>query len=185
VKALNNFPPASFVEAGVTRLGRWAALFVLMSGTFGCDRMTKHYAAVSLAGRAEESFLDGTVRLEYAENPGAFLSLGESLPSPLRTAVFTVGTGLVLLATVVVAFRSRWSGPPLAGLALVCAGGASNLLDRVARGRVIDFMNVGLGPVRTGIFNVADVAILAGVVLIVFTRVRGGGDVREPPAPAV
>ena len=91
----------------------------------------------------------------------------------MRTGVFTIGTALVLLGTVVMAVRLRWSGPPLVGLALVFAGGASNLLDRVAHGTVIDFMNVGVGPLRTGIFNVADVAIMMGVVLLVLTRSRG------------
>jgi signal peptidase II len=56
------------------------------------------------------------------------------------------------------------------GLALYLAGGASNLVDRVVRGSVIDFMNVGVGPLRTGIFNVADVAILAGVGIFVCTH---------------
>jgi signal peptidase II len=155
------------------RLGRWIALVVLVGTTFGCDRVTKHFAAVSLAGRAGESFFGDTVRLEYAENRGAFLSLGDSLPPAVRTSVFSCGTALVLIGTVVMAIRLRWSGSPLVGLALVFAGGASNLLDRVARGSVIDFMNVGVGPVRTGIFNVADVAIMAGVALLILTRARG------------
>ena len=157
----------------MTRIGRWLALVVLVGTTFGCDRVTKHFAAVTLAGRAGESYLGDTVRLEYAENAGAFLSLGDSLPAPIRTGIFTFGTALVLLATVVMAVRLRWSGPPVVGLALVFAGGASNLLDRVAHGRVIDFMNIGVGPLRTGIFNVADVAIMAGVALLIVMRARG------------
>jgi signal peptidase II len=162
------------------RIGRWIALVVLVGTTFGCDRVTKHFAAVSLAGRAGESFLGDTVRLEYAENAGAFLSLGESLPPVVRTGLFTFGTALVLIGTVVMAVRLRWSGPPLVGLALVFAGGASNLLDRVAHGTVIDFMNVGVGPVRTGIFNVADVAIMVGVGLLILARAR---DVSAPAGP--
>jgi signal peptidase II len=54
------------------------------------------------------------------------------------------------------------------GVALFVAGGVSNLLDGIAYGKVIDFMNVGLGPVRTGIFNVADVAIMLAATLVVF-----------------
>ena len=52
------------------------------------------------------------------------------------------------------------------GVALLIAGGGSNWLDRITRGSVIDFLNVGIGPVRTGVFNVADVAIVMGVALI-------------------
>ena len=58
------------------------------------------------------------------------------------------------------------------GVALFVAGGASNLLDRISYGMVIDFMNVGVGPLRTGIFNVADVAIMLGAGLLLFERYR-------------
>ena len=59
----------------------------------------------------------------------------------------------------------------LLGAALIVSGGAPNWIDRVATGSVIDFLNVGIGPLRTGIFNVADVAILGGVGLVVLTAV--------------
>jgi signal peptidase II len=56
-------------------------------------------------------------------------------------------------------------------MVLVAAGGAGNLVDRIVRdGRVIDFMNLGLGPVRTGIFNMADVQIMAGLALLLLGR---------------
>jgi signal peptidase II len=54
----------------------------------------------------------------------------------------------------------------LVGACLFVAGGISNLADRVIRGSVVDFMNVGVGPLRTGIFNVADLAIMAGALLV-------------------
>jgi signal peptidase II len=61
----------------------------------------------------------------------------------------------------------------------VAAGGASNLIDRLARGTVTDFMNVGIGPLRTGIFNLADVAITLGAVLVVL----GGRPGARPDQP--
>ena len=86
--------------------------------------------------------------------------------------MFTIGTGLILCGMVVAAFKFRLSGPALVGLALYFAGGASNLVDRVMHGSVIDFLNVGVGPLRTGIFNVADMAILLGVGIFLFTKIR-------------
>jgi lipoprotein signal peptidase len=53
-------------------------------------------------------------------------------------------------------------------LVLFLAGGLSNLADRLAIGSVIDFLNVGIGQVRTGIFNVADVAIMTGAALVLW-----------------
>ena len=149
-----------------------SVLLALVVATIGCDRVTKHFAAETLAGEPRQSFLADTVRLEYVENTGAFLSLGADLPPAVRTALFTVGNGLILVATVVMAVRLHWTGLQLFGLALVFAGGASNLADRIVRGSVIDFMNIGLGPLRTGIFNVADVAILGGVAFLVLSHFK-------------
>ena len=58
------------------------------------------------------------------------------------------------------------------GIALFVAGAASNGIDRVLHGSVVDFLNVGIGPVRTGIFNVADVALLLGVAMVAATESR-------------
>jgi signal peptidase II len=130
--------------------------------------VTKHVATSKLAGKPGVSYLADTVRLEYAENPGGFLSLGSELPDWARTGLLTVSAGIGLLVVAVAALKLRWIGLPRIGAILYIAGGASNLVDRIARGSVVDFMNVGIGSLRTGIFNVADVALMAGIVLIVF-----------------
>jgi signal peptidase II len=149
---------------------RWAARLVLVVavlGTIGCDRVTKHIATTTLAGTAGRSYLADTVWVGYVENRGGFLSVGATLPPAVRAFVFTVGTGLMLVALTVLAIRRRWRGWPLIGVALIVAGGGSNWIDRVVRGSVVDFLNMGIGPFRTGVFNVADVAIMTGAVLLV------------------
>lgn len=56
----------------------------------------------------------------------------------------------------------------VASSALIIGGGLSNLIDRIInQGAVIDFMNIGVGSLRTGIFNVADVAIMVGMFIFV------------------
>ena len=158
----------------MARIGVRLVLVIAIAATISCDRATKHIAATTLVGAPSQSFLADLVRLEYVENTGGFLSLGSELPLAVRTGLFTVGTGLALLGTVVGAILFRWSGWPLLGLTLFVAGGASNWLDRVVRGSVIDFINVGIGSLRTGIFNVADVAIMLGVAIVVVAELRRG-----------
>lgn len=153
------------------RTGR-LVLLVAVLGTIGCDRVTKHVAETTLAGTPGRSYFGDMVRLVYAENPGGFLSLGAALPPGARTAVFTVATGLMLLALIASAVRHRWFGWPALGLALFVAGGASNWIDRVVRGSVVDFMTVGIGPLRTGVFNVADAAIMLGAGIFFFGELR-------------
>jgi signal peptidase II len=55
------------------------------------------------------------------------------------------------------------------GLALLAASGIGNLIDRLLfDGRVTDFLNIGIGSLRTGIFNVADVVGMIGFVVLLF-----------------
>ena len=161
----------------MSKVGRTVALLALVATTFGCDRVTKHIAATSLEGAPSRSFFADTVRLEYAENTGGFLSLGADLPPAVRTAIFTIGTGLILIGSLLAAIKLRLTGWPLVGLSLWCAGGASNWIDRVARGSVVDFLNIGIGTLRTGIFNVADVAVMLGVCILLFTYQQPNRDV--------
>ena len=147
------------------KTARVLALLLVLT-TVGCDRVTKHLATETLADKPGRSYLSDTVRLEYVENPGAFLGLGSELPEWARSVLLTAGAGVGLLVVAVTALKLQWTGAPFLGAVLIVAGGFSNLIDRVIRGSVVDFMNVGIGPLRTGIFNVADVALMAGVVLI-------------------
>ena len=75
--------------------------------------------------------------------------------------------GLLAYALFVRAGRA----PLIFALALVLAGGFSNLMDRFLNdGYVVDFISLGAGPIRTGIFNVADVAITAGALLLLVQK---------------
>jgi signal peptidase II len=147
-------------------LRRGVLLCLLLAATAGCDRVTKQYAITALAGRPAYSYLGDTVRLDYHENPGGFLSAGSGWTPRTRAAVFQLANGAFLFGALVMAIRYKWSRLAAVGLVLFIAGGLSNLIDRVAIGTVIDFMNVGIGSWRTGIFNVADVAIMAGAALL-------------------
>ena len=162
-------------------------LLIAVVATIGCDQVTKRMATSSLAGTTGRSYLGGVVRVAYVENTGGFLGLGGELPPAARTAIFTGATGIMLLGMIAIAIRERLQGLPLIGVALFVAGGASNWVDRLAYGRVVDFMNVGVGPVRTGIFNVADMALMLGGALLVVAQLRshrGAVNASGPDDPA-
>ncbi len=143
-----------------------------MAGTIACDRVTKHVAASTLAGVPGRSYLADVLRLEYAENSGGFLSVGADLPPTARTVVFTIGTGLMLLGALGAVLHLRLGGWPLIGAGLFASGAASNWIDRLIHGSVVDFLNLGVGSLRTGIFNVADVAIISGAAILVLSELR-------------
>ncbi len=145
-----------------------------MVACVGCDQLTKAIAKSLLSGAPVLKLAGDLLRLQLAENRGAFLSLGAALPDGVRSLVFTLGVGIVLAALTVYAILDSDAGKLRAvAFALVAGGGLSNLLDRITYGGyVVDFLNVGLGGLRTGIFNVADMAVLTGVALLFVRAAR-------------
>jgi len=151
---------------GRTGTGRTLLTLCLLFSCVGCDQVTKELARTYLAFQSPLSCCYDVVRLHYAENAGAFLGLGWNLSEGMRILIFQIAVGLALLALLVILLRSQ-NHPHgfLIAWTLILSGGIGNVLDRLLHhGRVTDFMNLGIGWLRTGIFNVADVFITAGVV---------------------
>jgi signal peptidase II len=148
-------------------------LFILIA-CVGCDQATKNIAKQSLETSPPISLLNGIIRIEYAENPGAILGLGAGLPAELRLFVAIVFAGVVLSAALNFAIKpSDLRLIQIAGLALMAAGGVGNLIDRLFNdGAVIDFISLGIGSLRTGIFNMADVAVFAGAAMFLLFSAR-------------
>ena len=151
----------------MSRSRRLRLALVLLVAAVGCDQTAKQIARESLASNLPVSLLNGLVRLEYTENPGAFLSLGAGLPADVRFLLLVVFTSLFLGFVLLFLLRSsRLSTVQTAGLSLLIAGGSGNLLDRILNdGAVVDFVSLGIGSLRTGVFNLADLAIVFGLVL--------------------
>lgn len=145
-----------------------AAIIVL---SIVLDQLTKVIAVRTLKGEPTRSYLGDLFRLSYAENAGAFLGMGGELHHGLRFWLLTVIVGGFLIGGMVYLFLKieTFSRPILIAGALVLSGGLSNWFDRLMNdGRVVDFMNLGIGGLRTGIFNVADIAIMAALPLVLF-----------------
>ena len=162
----------------MSKLTRLLLVANLLLGCVGCDQATKLVARAHLSDGPSIEFLHDTVRLTYAENPGAFLGLGASLSRPARTLILQVGVSVLTLGLVLsAALWPRLTKPQVIALTLLGASGLGNLIDRILYdGRVTDFLNLGVGELRTGIFNVADVFGVVGVALMLLHR-----SVAAPP----
>ena len=126
----------------------------------GCDQWTKSLAFEYLSRGVMDSYLWDMLRLGYVENLGAFLGLGKQLPEVYRFYILTFVVSLFLLALLVyMLFNRALNHCSLLALSMIFAGGCSNLFDRATNSGAVDFINLGLGPVRTGVFNLADMAI--------------------------
>ncbi|MFA6240929.1 MAG: signal peptidase II [Candidatus Hydrogenedentales bacterium] len=151
-----------------SRLKRCLFVGILASIGIGLDQITKKIALSTLAGESPIPVLGQFAVLHYAENKGAFLSLGATMPENARFWLLTVFTGAILLGlSAMILFKPSLGRGELVAFSLLLTGGIGNLIDRIRfDGVVIDFMVLGIGNLRTGVFNVADVAIMAGIFLL-------------------
>jgi signal peptidase II len=163
------------------RLWRFVLVLLILLSCVSCDRATKNIAKEQLAASPAISLLNDAVRFEYTENSGALLGLGSTLPSGVRYLLLVVFAGASLLFTLIyIASARRLDFALLMGLSLVAGGGLGNLIDRIFNnGFVTDFVRLRAGPLRTGIFNMADVAIVVGTGLILLWSLREGKEVAE------
>lgn len=149
----------------------------------GCDQSTKFLAKKHLRDAGVVQVAGDYVILRYAENNGAFLSIFSSLPRNVRTVLLIIMpvVALFLLALYLVK-NARLGMPYLLAFCSILGGGISNvLIDRVFNNHyVIDFMNIGIGPVRSGIFNFADLSILFGSIAIVILTYTGQRQNKVP-----
>ena len=143
-------------------------LFCLTCLTFiSWDRTTKEAAKEHLMNKEPVSYLHDTFRLEYVENTGAAMSLGDHLPKTVSFWLLSIIplVCLLLLFVYVITKANQYSFLKMSVFAMIIAGGLGNVADRLLFDRhVTDFMNIGFGNVRTGIFNFADVCVTIGVI---------------------
>jgi signal peptidase II len=137
------------------------------------DQWTKQLAVKYLKDSAPINYLDGMFQLLYAENPGAFLGMGGNMSSTTRFVIFGLFVAIGLVVMFWSILKNKISSHETFSYSFILAGGIGNVIDRLthANGHVVDFMFIDLkfAPLaRTGVFNIADVAIVIGVLLLVF-----------------
>src|SRR5829696_8660966 len=109
---------------------RLALVAALLSGCVGCDQASKSMARAHLALGESHTFLGDTFRVIHVENAGAFLSIGATLPKPVRVAVFQGAISVVIVGLLwAAAFRRETRPWQVAGFALLAASGMGNLID--------------------------------------------------------
>jgi len=150
----------------------------------GCDQALKEIARDSLRDKPPSAHLGDLFHLSYGENPGAFLGLGADWPSPLRQGLYFVAVIPIIVAAGWAAHRpDQVNTLSLVGIALLCGGGLGNLIDRLTQnGLVTDFMRIAVGRLSTGVFNVADVAIMVGAGLMILSLLGPQASLDDAPA---
>lgn len=146
-------------------------IFVLLFLIFAVDQATKYWAVTNLMGRTAIPYFNGLFQFVYAENPGAFLGLGGGWSRETRFIIFAMIVFFGLGGMLWYLLKRENLKINLFAYTFILAGGFGNLWDRVFHddGHVIDFMLIEIvGPLRTGVFNIADIFIVVGVLMALF-----------------
>jgi signal peptidase II len=148
-------------------------ILVVLVSNVGCDQVSKAIARNALSANQPVSFVNDHITLMKVENAGAFLSVGSALPVFLKIILLNILPLVILgLAGFYVFTKTNLSRVTTIGTCFVIGGGLGNLYDRMVYGSVTDFLHIDFVIFQTGIFNLADVSIMVGALVIVFDVVR-------------
>jgi len=140
----------------------------------GCDQISKNVVRKNIDARETIELVGKNFILTKVENDGAMLGIGSELSPILKIIVLQVLPVIVLLVLLYrVLNKSEMNKWLVFAFAFVIGGGIGNLIDRIAYGEVTDFFHIDLGGYfKTGIFNMADVSVTMGVLVILFLSIR-------------
>jgi len=145
-------------------------IMLLVLFNFGCDQLTKEVARTHISEYERISVIKDHFTLLKVENTGAFLSSGESLPAPVKTILLNIlPLSAIFYGLYMLMKKNDFNLQMTLGISLIVSGGLGNLYDRIRYGSVTDFMHLDFNIVQTGVFNVADLFITAGVGLILIS----------------
>lgn len=151
----------------------FAVALITIAVNFAADRLTKLLAVLFLKGRPAIGFLKDLIILIYAENTGAFLSLGRSWPVALKYTLLLIIPVCICIAVLLYCLFRERDTVRIVLMVSIVAGGLSNLIDRSFNDfAVIDFLNFGIGRLRTGILNVADLSVTFGGIALILYEAR-------------
>jgi signal peptidase II len=153
------------------------------------DRWSKHIVAQRIALYSHIQIIPGFFQLTHTENTGAAFSLFADSPAPWKTAMLIAFSGIALVVVSVLLLKNHHGQVATGiGLSLIMGGALGNLWDRVARGRVVDFLLLYYKRYQWPVFNLADSAIVVGAGLLVleilFVKSAKVTTQSEPDSPS-
>ena len=134
-----------------------------------CDQGTKDYARKNLKVQETINVINNIFILRYAENDGGFLGVGSNIPQPYKTIVLVLFPIIAIISSLAyLIFSKKLSILQIICISCIIGGGIGNIFDRITNnGFVTDFLNFGIGNIRTGILNFADLSITFGAIFLI------------------
>jgi signal peptidase II len=144
-------------------------IILLIAFNIAIDQLSKFWVRANVDPNSISEIFGQKFILTNVENPGAFLGMGSDLNPTLKVILLLILPIIVLGIVVYHIFKEKYMDRlSLVGFCCIIGGGFANIYDRLMYGQVTDFWRIDLGGIfKTGIFNLADMSVTTGMILLV------------------
>ncbi|NIK93535.1 signal peptidase II [Mangrovimonas sp. CR14] len=153
---------------------RNVGIILLVIFNIALDQISKFIVRAKVDPYSETPIIGDYFTLHNVENKGAFLGMGSELNDTLRLILLLI-LPLAVLGYVMyyIITNKNLDKASVIGFSCIVGGGIANVYDRVMYGSVTDFFHIDLGGVfRTGIFNIADMSVMFGLGLLLYSNFK-------------
>ena len=157
-----------------SKKNRYSLITLIVGLSIAFDQLSKIWVRNNFESYIEKSIIGDVFTLIKVENTGAFLGMGSELSEIPRILLLIVLPIIVLISITLYTYLEKTlDQTSIIGFSLIIGGGIANIFDRIVYGSVTDFLYINLaGIFKTGIFNIADVSVTTGMILILISSFK-------------
>ena len=154
----------------------------IAAAVLALDRITKYIVETRVSDTDIHRVIPGFFEIIRSENRGVAFGIFNDSTFEWRTTLLVLVSVVAVIAVSVILWNARkLDRVSLWSLSLVLGGAAGNVFDRIARGKVTDFLQIYLGSYPWPTFNVADSAIVIGSLLLLFSQLKPRRQAQHVP----
>ena len=158
----------------LNKKSRYLLITILVFLSIAFDQISKIWVRNNFESYSEKSIIGEVFTLIKVENTGAFLGMGSELSEIPRVLLLIILPVIVLISITLYTYIDKSLDKlSIIGFSLIIGGGIANIFDRIVFGSVTDFLYINLGGIfKTGIFNIADLSVTTGMILILISSFK-------------
>ena len=158
----------------LNKKSRYLLITMLVFLSIAFDQISKIWVRNNFESYSEKSIIADVFTLIKVENTGAFLGMGSELSEIPRILLLIILPVIVLISITLYTYIDKSLDKlSIIGFSLIIGGGIANIFDRIVFGSVTDFLYINLGGIfKTGIFNIADLSVTTGMILILISSFK-------------
>ena len=158
----------------LNKKSRYLLITILVFLSIAFDQISKIWVRNNFESYSEKSIIGDVFTLIKVENTGAFLGMGSELSEIPRILLLIILPVIVLISITLYTYIDKSLDKlSIIGFSLIIGGGIANIFDRIVFGSVTDFLYINLGGIfKTGIFNIADLSVTTGMIIILISSFK-------------